>query len=452
MEGRGFWAASTLQDDRLALALAPGLTPDGLDEHPSFFHGFAVHPLVVAHGLLALADLTGSRFRLRAGSSSAGRGGSSAPVDLRDPVLTAQGDRLRAEVFSSCNTVYGRFDLLQTGLDGGEVRHGTTNVDINLAMRAALGRVGRADLLHLDVGDDGLTASTPSLTATERPVTMPDRWVRALGNAALLHQPAEPVITLDRSAARTFISALPPAQGRTVRGWLEPRGTDLRLSTSAVAGGVPVDGLNRLDALRRLVLHVESLTLYRFPDQGEGTPALIEVALPGSRFTLGLTGRVDRGYSGEGTLLTDLATDTAAADSRLVSALLSFEPVLDVDELARRSALPADRVRRALAVLAAAGRVGWDAHEGSWFHRELPDDVDIAERSNPRLRDARSLVAEGAVARAGDARNWIVAGYPVVLDDDGEDRCSCAWYLRHRGDRGPCKHVLAARMTAGAAA
>ena len=26
------------------------------------------------------------------------------------------------------------------------------------------------------------------------------------------------------------------------------------------------------------------------------------------------------------------------------------------------------------------------------------------------------------------------------------DRCTCPWWGKHRGTRGPCKHVLAARM------
>lgn len=26
------------------------------------------------------------------------------------------------------------------------------------------------------------------------------------------------------------------------------------------------------------------------------------------------------------------------------------------------------------------------------------------------------------------------------------DRCTCPWYAKHRGTRGPCAHVLAARI------
>jgi predicted nucleic acid-binding Zn finger protein len=26
------------------------------------------------------------------------------------------------------------------------------------------------------------------------------------------------------------------------------------------------------------------------------------------------------------------------------------------------------------------------------------------------------------------------------------DRCTCPWFSKHQGQRGPCKHVLAARI------
>ena len=33
----------------------------------------------------------------------------------------------------------------------------------------------------------------------------------------------------------------------------------------------------------------------------------------------------------------------------------------------------------------------------------------------------------------------------VRLQPEG-DKCTCPWYGKHQGDRGPCKHVLAARI------
>jgi uncharacterized Zn finger protein len=30
----------------------------------------------------------------------------------------------------------------------------------------------------------------------------------------------------------------------------------------------------------------------------------------------------------------------------------------------------------------------------------------------------------------------------------GQDTCTCPWWGKHQGTRGPCKHVLAARIAA----
>ena len=202
---RIFSHGSTLTDGGLALDLAPALTPTGLVDEPGFFHGFATHPVVVTRSLLVLADIAATRYF------------HPAPVGVRDPILTANGDRLRAECFSACNGVLARLDLLASGLDGGQIGHGTTNVDIGPAMRRTLARGPRGGLLHLDVGTDRLRASTPAEAVEERRVQMPDRWVRALGNAAELTQPLVERFSVGAAGARRFVQALPPAPAPRAR-------------------------------------------------------------------------------------------------------------------------------------------------------------------------------------------------------------------------------------------
>ncbi|HWJ08020.1 MAG TPA: SWIM zinc finger family protein [Nocardioides sp.] len=436
METRTFAGSSGAVDDGVALALAPALTPSGVQEAPSFFHGFATHPQVLARGLVTLADITATRYV------------RPARTDQRDPVLTAQGDRLRAEVFSACNSVYARLDLLGEGFDGGEIAFGTTNVDLGSATRQVLTNLGRSDLLHLDVGIDEVRLATLDATAVERRVEMPDRWVRALGNVAEMHHGLEPAFRLDAAAARAFVGTIPAATATGRSGWLAPGRGGARLTSQPSPDAVPVAGLNRLAAVRRLLTHVRGITFHR-PGAGDTDGVVVEVELPAARLVVGLTGEAWRGHSGEGSLLAGLAGESAVADADLVSAVLAFESVIDVARLARETALPEARVRAALAVLASSGRVGWDIHDGAWFHRELPSDHARVERDNPRLRDARALVDAGSVVphdggwlvTSGDAE-YVVAGTPP-------DRCTCTWYLTHGTDRGPCKHVLAVRITAG---
>lgn len=430
---RTFAGSSGLLDDGLALALAPALTPDGLRATPSFFRGFATHPQVMARGLVVLADITATRYF------------QYTPTSQRDPVLTAHGDRLRAEVFSACNGVYARLDLLGSGFDGGEIGFGTTNVDVGLATRQVLTHVGRSELLHLDIGLDEVRIATLDDTAVERRVEMPDRWVRALGNAAEMHHGLEPAFRLDATAARAFVGTLPAATATGRSGWLVPGRGGVRLTTRASADGVPVSGLHRLSAVRRLLTHVQGATFHRSAAGGTDG-VVVEFALPSARLVLGLTGDAWRGHSGEGALLTGLAGESAATDADLVSAVLAFEPVIDVPRLARETTLTEERVRGALAVLASSGRVGWDLHDAAWFHRELPDDPSRVTRDNPRLTAARKLVDAGGVVR--DAGGWLVTSGKADYLVTGEpaERCSCTWYLTHARDRGPCKHVLAARI------
>ncbi|HSP60862.1 MAG TPA: SWIM zinc finger family protein, partial [Ornithinimicrobium sp.] len=173
----GYRAASTLTDGTLGLETALGLTPRGLVEQPRFFSGMLARPDVTAAAVLAVADVATTRYF---------DAGLANRVANPDPVVTASGDRVRFESFSLCNGVHARLDLLPDGIEGGEVAHGTTNVDVNQPLRTALAGVGGTALLHLDVGTDGLAVSTPEATHVERPVDLPHRWGRGFAEVPVL--------------------------------------------------------------------------------------------------------------------------------------------------------------------------------------------------------------------------------------------------------------------------
>ncbi len=440
---RVFLNTTTLDDSGLDLALAPGLGLDGLDSAPSFFHGFATYPQVVARGLVTLADITATRYF------------NYVPTHARDPILSAHGDRLRAECFSACNGVYACLEILESGLDGGEIGRGTTNVDLNPNSRAVLSAVPAQTLLHLNVGADGFTASTLDSSLTERPVEMPQRWIRALGNAVSMHRDFVEVFQVPQSGARAFLASLPPATSTGKSGWLSAQRGSVKMSARQPAQGVYIAGLHRLSALKRLLTHVQGMSFYA-PISDTTAGAMVTVELPTARLTLGLTEQQWRGHSGEGSLLVDLAKPDVREDAAIVSALLSFEPIIDIPRLSHEAALPVARTEAALAVLAASGRVGWDIHDNAYFHRELPDNPDAIDKANPRLVAARALVAHNALRRLADSpRTWLVrsnkAEYQTTLGPDPKQpeagaRCTCSWYLKHAGNRGPCKHVLAASM------
>jgi hypothetical protein len=249
--------------------------------------------------------------------------------------------------------------------------------------------------------------------------------------------------------ATRFLRSLPT--GRADLFWAVPAGRSLRLSSRPTPGAVCLAGPSRLEALRPLLRFATALRVYG-PVVGPGSPPVAsawEVDLPGMRLVLTLSPESRRGFSGEGAVLDALASDEAEADAELLGALLAFEPRVEVDLLAERSGLPPVRVRAALGQLGTAGRVGFDVVEAAYFHRELPYDASRIERMNPRLRNARALVAAGAVTLDADGATVRVADrvHRVRLVDGAGAGCTCPWWAEYRGSRGKCRHVLAAELT-----
>lgn len=436
---------SAADGQRLGLETSRGATPSGVEDHPRFFAGFLAAPQVASAGLLAVADVAAARYFQRQLRASL------------DPVVTGNGDRLRFESFSGCGGVYARLDVLESGLDGGEVGHGTTNVDVNNPLREALSRIGADDPLHLRVGPEELAVTTLDGPVVEKKVPLPDRWLRGFAEAQVIAAGFDLRAELPAAEAVRFLRALPRGGGRGASAgprWVVPSsagtGGGLRPTTRAVPGAVCLPGPERLIALQRVLRYATALRVYGPAVTGgaAATASAWEAVLPGMRLTLTLSPDASRGFSGEGGVLDALATDDAAEDAELIAVLLAWEPRIDVADLAAASGLTSERVRAALIRLGTSGRVGYDTAEAAYFHRELPYDAERVERHNPRLRSARALVAAGAVVLDGRMGTVTAEDGHVhrVRDEAGVLSCSCLWWAKYRGGRGPCKHALAVRM------
>ena len=425
----------------LALETSGGATPVGAAAHPRFFSGFLADPAPAAAGLLAVADVAAARYyrpELRASL---------------DPVVTANGDRLRFESFSGCCGVYARLDVLAEGLDGDEIGYGTTNVDVNNPLREALSRIGAAEPLHLAVGPDTLEVTTFDGPVVEKRVPLPERWLRGFAETQVLAAGFDLRAEIPAAEAVRFLRALPRASStRTGAGtaaqWVVPAGRTLRPTSRPVPGAVCLPGPERLVALQRVLRHALALRVYGPAATGRTASASAsawEVVLPGMRLTLTLSPDASRGFSGEGGVLDALAAADTAADADLVSVLLAWEPRIDPAELAVQAGLSTARVRAALTRLGTAGQIGYDTAEAAFFHRQLPYDSGRAEAHNPRLRAARALVAAGAVQREPGGAVVTVDDHVqrVRVADDGALSCTCLWWAKYRGGRGPCKHALA---------
>ncbi|MCC5579766.1 SWIM zinc finger family protein [Microtetraspora sp. AC03309] len=430
---------SMLTEGHLGLSTSGGRTTRGLLEHPRFFSGLITQAAPAAGGLLAVADVALTRYH------------QPRPGWTRDPVVTCDGDRLRFESFSACGGVYARLDMLAPALDGEVVDRGTTNVDVNLPLREALARVGARDPLHLGVGHDELTVTTLDGAVVEKKVPLPERWLRGFAEVQVIASGFDLRAELAGPHAVRFLRGLPKKANTTV--WAVPAGRELRLTSAPAPGAVCLAGPHRLATMLPLLRFARSLRAYgpavtagsRTMSGSEVAASAWELELPGMRYTLAISPEAWRGFSGEGAVLSDLATDEAAGDADVIGMLLNFEPIVEVGLLAERSGLPPARVKAALTQLGVAGRVGYDLAEAAHFHRELPYDRDHVRALNPRLVSARDLVESGAVRVSGDTADVTSNGeIRRVRLSDGS--CTCAWWFDHRGSRGPCKHVLAARI------
>lgn len=406
--------------------------------HPYFFDGFAEHAEVVAAALLVVARVARSRFYTPPGMLA-------AVLRSADPVVTSDGQMLRFESFSACCGVYCRLDLLADGLDRPPLDTGTTNVDFNPPMRDALAGVGGLDPVRLAVGAEEVRVTTLDCSVVERRVPLPARWVKGLGEVQAVTAGMTQRLAASGVTLRRFLQALPRTPHRGVL-FAVPTAGGLRLASRPSAGAVPVSAVERLRVIEPLLRHATAVRAWAPAADGEA-PCTWLADLAGARVTVTLSPSASRGFSGEGGLLADLADDTAVADADLVSAVLAYDPAIDVQALAHNTGLAEPAVRRALTHLAAAGRVGFDLASGAYFHRELPYRPAALQVQHPRLRDARALAEAGKVT-LGPTDALVRSGtttYVVRSTPDG-DHCTCTWFGAHGSSRGPCKHALAARI------
>ncbi|PQO26502.1 SWIM zinc finger domain-containing protein [Blastopirellula marina] len=429
------------QLDSTTQALRLATSSDGAEPYPFFFRGKLVRPKRVAEMLRKLMHVVRSRYHIPAAMLQ-------RILAMSDPIVTSSDDRLRFEGFSSCCGVYVRVDLHPRAVDGETFGRGTTNVDFNEPMLAALAMVRETDDVSLSVGDEGVELAKNQQTVVEKRVKLPYRWLRGLVEVQACQSRMQLVHQVSGVEARRFLRALPRSGTSRRETFVTAAGSGLRLSQRAAPKSVRVGGLQRLRVLEDIAAEARQLRVYT--DATTGASGW-ELLFDDSRFHLVISPEVWRGFSGEGQALASLA---AADDEALakVESHLAWEAVIDEASLASELGLSPEAVRRALIVLGTRGRVGFDLGEQFYFHRELPYRLAETEKLQPRLINARKLIAEGKVRRGATTADEVEI-YVKSVDVEHrvrltveEAKCSCPWYAKHVSSRGPCKHILAASL------
>jgi hypothetical protein len=134
-----FASALSVVRGRSRLALATSSAPAA---QRLFFAGRLVKPEIAAQLLLATSEVAFRRYYVPPAMVA-------RILRAADPVVTAADGRLRLESFSQCCGVYARADLLPDMLSADVFGKGTTNVDFNPPMRAALAQVRAGETLDL---------------------------------------------------------------------------------------------------------------------------------------------------------------------------------------------------------------------------------------------------------------------------------------------------------------
>jgi hypothetical protein len=417
---------------------------------PWLFRGRVAQPLVFRDSLLVLRDTVNARFF----RPDAWR--------MADPVVTTESEWLRLECFSSDGGVYARVDLPPDAFEEGDLgSEGTTNVDFGPEFGAHLSRLRPGRAAALEVAEDSLTLATDTGTVVERKVNLPDRWVRGFLQVQAISRAAQPRFGLEKVAARRLLANL----GRNEAGgqaFVTPDGEVLRrrpASTSAVE----VHGLTRLKLLARISPHVDRLSLWSANDAG---PSFWSAQLGGARVLLGLSSEIQHGFSGDGEAL--FSTRAKIDDDLVAAARFVAERAkrLTVDDLARLLEVGPGVAGQLVDLLGEQGVLGYDLPEGRYYWRHLPYVARTGFIAQPRDAHARRLVdasrvqIERRVEVDGGLRaeGWVQGDHGryrvlAVTDAEGVLRdgdCTCQWILDHRLRRGPCKHILALRLAAGA--
>lgn len=433
-------AASRLEDaDGATLHLA---TSGGPDPNPRLFRGTVAHPVLFADALLAVGAVARSRFHVPPAMLA-------RILLLADPVASVSGDALRFEAFSSCASVYARLDLLPGFVDGEFLGAGSTNVDLGSGVRAALAGVTGAATLDLEIGLQDLAVEVDGERHEERKVALPSRWIRGFAETQAVLAAMDRRLAASGSAFRRLLRDLPRGAKDPV--YVVARGSDMALARRPAEGAVAVADADRLRVLERLAPSIASIAVYASAD---GSSAWV-ADLADARFTLAVSPAAWRGFSGEGRVADAIGDIPGRSARTRVFAALAWDRSLRPGDLARDIGVEAGEVHAALGELAVAGLVGFDLADGSYFARRLPFAAGDVDRRQPRLRRARLLVDAGAVrleptSLGGENVAWVAgrsAEYRVRIGPGGR-ACTCPWWGKHPGDRGPCAHILAAELAA----
>ncbi len=409
---------------------------------------------------------------------------------MLDPVITVHHDQMFFEAFSNDQSSYARLSAPLDAFDvEGEVSYGTTNIDFTWELREALQHLRSSRRTEFRVGASGFGVSTSGAGAPrvhfERKVALPESWLKGflqVQSALALHPFLFEVRPVDLLTMLAFMQDYkPPTPPHGLRYEFQPdapismvlepweqrftlRGTHY----TGYARTVRVWGRRRLELLSGVLPYADRVTVGVL---GRGLPHFYICHVGRYQFVLVLSGWTKNDWSKDSAF--DLLAPRAPQDAQLVTRVYLYlrEHLAALQaEIAANLGKPAKEIEQALFQLCRAGRVMIDPTTGQYRLRELfaePLDMEALFPADPRLTTAQELVEQGKVTlkqiippdQNPGGRKELRAhatihdqpDYQVTLALDATDRlrfarCGCPFFEEHLLSRGPCAHILAARL------
>lgn len=404
---------------------------------PCYFWGNVGQPFILARCLITLSNIVKSSFNLSPFQMAL----------LKDPIVTAGNEKLRFEGFSHCAGVYARVDVLPDGLHGEFLENGTTNVDFNQPMITALGSIRPNEKMMLSIGEKEVGLYREEKKVVERKVPLPVKWIKGLGTVQIYLSESEKQHTFNKIQTQQLFRGMPKGVVKSDY-YLIVRGNKPMFSPVKSAGAVCIGGLHRLRLLEPLLPYIDSMQVFPHPNMQSTTWQLY---MGNIRFSFSLSRESWRGFSGEGALLNSLTTEIPDEWIDALDKYAYANQSFNATVLALEENLSLNTTENLTARLAAMGLLGYDLDENEFFYRRLPFKLNRILELNPRMKNAEKLIEGGKVEILNNTKERTEARvegsgvhHTVILEEDKE-RCTCEWFSKYQGERGPCKHVLAVK-------
>ncbi|MCW1963986.1 SWIM zinc finger family protein [Chryseobacterium viscerum] len=404
---------------------------------PCFFWGNVRQPFILARCLITLSNIVKSSFNL-------------SPFQmafLKDPIVTAGNQRLRFEGFSHCAGVYARVDILPDGLEGEFLENGTTNVDFNQPMINALGSIRPNEKIILSVGEKEVGLYKKEEKVIEKKVPLPVKWIKGLGTVQVYLSESEKRHTFNKIQTQQLFQGMPKGTIK-LDYYLIVRGNKPIFSPVKSVDAVCIGGLHRLRLLEPLLPYIDCMQVFPHSNMQSTTWQLYMGHI---RFSFSLSRECWRGFSGEGAVLENLISEVSDewidALDKYAYANQSFDPAI----LALKENLSFSKAENITGRLAAMGLLGYDLDDHEFFYRRLPFKLSRIIGLNPRIKNAEKLIEGGKVEILNNNKERTEARvegtdvHHTVIIEEEKERCTCEWFSKYQGERGPCKHVLAVK-------